>query len=280
MVEVRRTDELLHVAEALASQPPGPAGTGVTMLSDGGGQSTLVVDALQEMGIPLAELSLGTSVRLRKLLGPAAAVRTPVDVTGAVAAAVEAGCPVAIKLLAKHITHKSDAGGVLLDVRTGDEARAAFTSIAENAYAYARTHGLPEEDYEATVAPMLATPVAELLAGAYRDPQLGPVLTAGAGGTWIEVLRDVAHRVLPMDEDEVATAIGELKVSALLAGARGGRAARVGPIVDAAKAVAECAVRWPDVAEVEINPLFAYPDRVIPVDARVVLAAPLQPNRR
>ena len=451
VVEVRRTDELLRVAETLASQPPGPAGTGVAILSDGGGQSTLVVDALHEMGIPLAELSPRTSGRLRKLLGPAAAVCTPVDVAGAAdadpgafaraldvlardpsvgivmliglfggyairfsgqlaeveaeaaasmaatmralgkgmvvhsqyashesaaldalreadvpvigsldvasravvelhrrgaglarawwrpgklrtritasshqviddaraegrvtldemearallgdvglvfepaavvrsaeeaaAATVEADRPVAIKLLSKHITHKSDAGGVVLDVRTADEARAAFAGIAGRAAVYARTHGLPEVDCAATVSPMLAPPVAELLVGAYRDPHLGPVLTVGAGGIWVEVLRDVAHRVLPVREDEVVAAIGELKVSALLAGARGGRAVRIGPIVDAANAVTECVMRWPDVAEVEVNPLFVYPDRVIPVDARVVLggataAAPPSP---
>ena len=78
--------------------------------------------------------------------------------------------------------------------------------------------------------------------------------------------------------DEVEAAARELKVSALLAGARGG-AVRLGPIVAAAGAVAECVMRWPDVAEVEVNPLFVYEDRVVPVDARVVLTAPLQPNR-
>ena len=441
VVEVKRTDELLHVAETLASQPAGAVGTGVAILSDGGGQSTLVVDALREMDIPLADLSARTSEGLRKLLGPAAAVRTPVDVAGAadadpgafartldvlardpsvgvvflvglfggyairfsggmagvesaaarsmattmgalgkgivvhsqyathesaaldalreaqvpviaslevacravaelhrrgmrlarpgrwrpekrcdditasahhiiegaraegrvtldemearalltasglqltpttvVRSATEAGAamsnsvgPVAIKLLSKHISHKTDAGGVVLDVRTGEEARAAFVRIAENACAYAPTHGLPEEDCAAIVSPMLAPPVAELLVGACRDPQLGPVLTIGAGGTWVEVLRDVVHRVLPVDGDEVAAAIGELKASALLAGARGGRPVQAGPIVAAAKAVAECVMRWPDVAEAEVNPLFVYEDRAVPVDARVVL---------
>lgn len=454
VVEVRRTDELLHVAEALASQPSGTVGTGVTILSDGGGQSTLAVDALHEMGVPLAELAPDTSARLRTLLGPAAAVRTPVDVAGAAdadpgafaralevlavdpgvgvvllvglfggyairfsaglaeaesraarsmtttmrgldkglvvhsqyashesaaldalreahvpvigsldvavqavaelhrrgvglarsrwwrpwreqvrittsshhiiraarweggavldkmearaearvvldemearallgdvglvfegaevvrsadeaaAAATKAGCPVAIKLLSKHITHKSEAGGVVLDVVGEVDARAGFERIAGNASAYARAHGFPEEECAAIVSPMLPTPVAELLVGACRDPQLGPVLTIGAGGVWVEVLRDVAHRVLPVDEDEVEAALGELKVSALLAGARGGQAVRVGPIVKAALAVAECVMRWPDVAEVEVNPLFVFPDRVTPVDARVVL---------
>ncbi|MXX36450.1 MAG: acetate--CoA ligase family protein [Gemmatimonadetes bacterium] len=473
VVEVRRTDELLAVAQTLASQPPSPPpvqrarsgpprsrptrsrptpsrspGPGVTILSDGGGQSTLAVDALQEMGVPLAELAPATSSALRALLGPAAAVRTPVDVAGAAdadpgafaralevlaadpgvgvvllvglfggyairfseelagseagaaramaatmraqgkglvvhsqyashasapldelrgarapvigslevacraaaelqrrgerlaasarrwrpeepvriatsshhvisraraegrttldemearallaeaglsfppaevvrsvdeagAAAKRAGCPVAIKLLSQQITHKSDAGGVVLDVGTGDEARTAFERIAANASAYARDHGLPEEDNAATVSPMLAPPVAELLVGACRDPQLGPVLTIGAGGIRVEVLRDVAHRVLPADGREVEAAIGELKVSAVLAGGRGGRAARPGAIVEAAAAVAECVMRWPEVAEVEVNPLFVYEDRAVPVDARLVLGPPPQPT--
>ena len=118
---------------------------------------------------------------------------------------------------------------------------------------------------------MLASPVAELLVGACRDPQLGPVLSIGAGGIWVEVLRDVAHRVLPVGADEIEAALGELKVKALLAGARGRQAVRLGPIVDAAAAVADCVMRWPDIAEVEVNPLFVYPERVVPVDARVVL---------
>ena len=148
------------------------------------------------------------------LLGEAGLAFEPDEVVRsadeAAAAMAKTGRPVAVKLLSPHITHKSDAGGVLLNVRTGDEARAAFTSIAENASAYARTHGLPEEDCEATVSPMLATPVAELLVGAYRGPQLGPVLTVGAGGIWVEVLRDVAHRVLPVDARVVLGGVGGL----------------------------------------------------------------------
>ncbi len=83
IVEVRRTDELLAVAAGLGWQPSAPPGTGVAILSDGGGQSTLAVDALHEMGVPLAALATETSVKLRECLGPAAAVHTPVDVAGA-----------------------------------------------------------------------------------------------------------------------------------------------------------------------------------------------------
>ncbi len=452
VVEVTRTDELMHVATSLGSQPPAPPGAAVAVLSDGGGQSTLVVDALHEMGVPLADLAPETSAALRDRLGPAAAVRTPVDVAGAAdsdpgalsralevlaadpavgvvllvglfggyairfsatladdeaeaagsmattmrrlgkalvvhsqyashdsaalralrdahvpvvgslevacraaaelqrcgaarrperqpwgrgghesliasahhvittsrregrlslteveartllgeaglafgpmetvrsadeaaRAAVRAGAgrPVAVKLLSRHIVHKSDAGGVVLNVAGPDAARAAFEAVAANADSHARSRGLPAEERAATVSPMLPAPVAELLVGACRDPQLGPVLTVGAGGVWVEVLRDVAHRVLPVETGEVEAAIGELKVSALLAGARGGQAVKPGPIVEAAAAVAECVMRWPDVAEVEVNPLFVYRDRAVPVDARVVLAeAPPSPHR-
>ena len=455
VVEVTRTDELLPVAIALGSQPCGPSRAGVAILSDGGGQSTLAVDTLHEMGVPLADLTPDTSAALRTCLGPAAAVRTPVDVAGAAdadpgvfaraleviaadpsvgvvmvvglfggygirfsetlaeieaesarsmaalmrgrgkglvvhsqyashpsaaldafreaqvpvigslevacravaelqrrgaglgarrpwgrggtgpgtvtdpdrprgaggesgakahsviravrredritlaetesrellaasglpfepleivhspdeaaAAAEVIGGPVALKLLSRHITHKSDAGGVLLNVTGGDEARAAFESVAANARAYGSAHALPQEECSATVSPMLAAPVAELLVGACRDPQLGPVLTIGAGGIWVEVLRDVVHRVLPVDADEIEAALSELKVKALLTGARGKQAVLPGPIVEAAAAVADCVMRWPDVAEVEVNPLFVYPERVVPVDARVVL---------
>lgn len=460
IVEVRRTDELLPVAGTLATQPPAAHGTGVAILSDGGGQSTLVVDALHEMGIPLAQLAPATSAELRQILGPAAAVRTPVDVAGAAdadpgvfsralevlaadpavgivllvglfggyairfspqlagveaetarsmaatmrqrgkgllahalyaahesapldelraahvpvigsldaacraaaelhrrgarlaaprrrshqaataeqrsvytsapasrgagrsagivraalaegtttlseaearallgeagmafeetavvrsaeeaaAAAANAGRPVAIKLLARHIVHKTDAGGVVLNVDDPAAAHAAFETVTANARAFARANALPREEYAATVSPMLAPPVAELLIGAYRDPHLGPVLTVGAGGTWAEVLRDVAHRVLPVDADEVEAALGELKVSALLAGARGRGAVQLGGIVAAAEAVAECVMRLPLVAEVEVNPLLVYKERAVPVDARVVLAHPETPT--
>ncbi len=158
-----------------------------------------------------------------------------------------------------------------LDVVGAAAARAAFAEIAANARRYAHSRGLPPEEYGATVSPMLPRPVAELLVGAYRDPQLGPVLSIGAGGIWVEVLRDVSHRVLPVDASDVKAAIAELKVSALLQGARGGAVVPLEPIVDVALAVAACMTRWRDVAEVEINPLFAYASRAVPVDARVVL---------
>jgi hypothetical protein len=100
---------------------------------------------------------------------------------------------------------------------------------------------------------------------------MGAVLTLGAGGTWVEWLRDVAHRVLPVDRAEIRQILDELQVGGILRGARGGPPADVEGIAAVADALARLARDLPDVAEIEINPLFVYPDGVVPVDVRAFL---------
>ena len=216
-----------------------------------------------------------TELEAREVLADAGVTFEPVriarSVSEAAAAAANAGRPVAMKVLSKHVLHKSDAGGVVLDVTDAAQARRAFDRIARAVGEYARDRGLAEEPCRVLVSPMLPVPVVELLVGACRDPQLGPVLTVGAGGVWTEVLADVAHRVLPVPDGEIATMLRELKASPVLAGARGKPAACVDAIVEVAAAVAQCIRTHRDISEVEINPLFAYPHKVVPVDARVVL---------
>ncbi len=445
VVELTRTDEMLHVAETLGRQPPCPPDLGLAVLTDGGGQGTLAVDTLREAGAELASLSPHTRDALRGLLGPAAAVANPVDLAGAadgnpevfghalstlldddavgavlviglfggyavrfadtlapgenraaeimvdagvrtgkaivmhtmfashrteplrrlgeagvpVIASLEVACrcavelqrrgrflarpewvpdesrehagahpgsgsavrsarrerrstltepearqllaahgmafapgvivasraeaarafdripgPVAVKLVSSHITHKSDAGGVVLGADTPEATADAFDRIAARTDAWRRTHGLPSEAPAALVTGMLATPRLELLVGAVRDPTLGPVVTVGAGGVWVEALGDVAHRVLPAPPEELEAAIAGLRVGALLRAGRGRPAVALGPVVAAVRAVAEALRESPDVAEIEVNPLFVYEDRVAPVDARVVLTDP------
>ena len=100
------------------------------------------------------------------------------------------------------------------------------------------------------------------------------MLTLGSGGTDVEVLRDVAHRVLPVRPSDIEMMIGELRTSPLLAGSRGRPPVDLAGIIQAAEAVAGCVMAWSDIAEVEVNPLFAYGDRAAPADARVVLSPP------
>ncbi len=442
VVELERTDELLHVAETLGRQPPCPPELGLAILTDGGGQGTLAVDALEAAGATLAELSEATRSTLRALLGPAAAVSNPVDFAGSadgdpevfghaldallsddsvgavlviglfggygvrfassltegevraaeqivrgagrtgkavvmhtmfashrtrpleilgaagipVVASLETacrcavelqrrgrllarkrwagaeaaparpgagrrhpelddaaaeerrtlsepearavlersglrfdgaeivgtageaakawsrlGCRAAAKLVSRRITHKSDAGGVVLDVDGPEEAAEAFERIARGAAAWRAAHDLPDEETRVLLTPMLHPPRAELLVGAAGEPALGPVVTVGAGGIWVEALADVAHRVLPVRDEEIVAALADLRVTALLGEARGLRPVDLAPVVAAVRAVATAIEEDARITEVEINPLFVYEDRSVPVDARVVL---------
>lgn len=181
--------------------------------------------------------------------------------------------PVVVKLVSTLITHKSDADGVVVGVATEADAVAAYRRIRAGAQRYAQAHDLEvTHDLRVMVVPHLPAPRAELLVGAQRDPDIGPVLTLGAGGIWVEALADVAVRVLPVDDDDVRTMLGELRIASVLEGGRGRQAVGFDPVLQAAHAVARVLERWPGVEEVEVNPLFVYEDRVVPVDARIVLS--------
>lgn len=179
----------------------------------------------------------------------------------AVAAAERFGGPVAVKLIARDVLHKTDAGGVVLGARGPGAVRAAYESIRR------RT---PELE-GVLVSPMLPSPVAEVLVGARRDPGLGPVLTLGAGGVAVELLHDVVHRVLPVGPGEVAAMARALKTSPLLLGHRGSPPADLAALEAAAAGVARCLEAVPEVTDVEVNPLFLYRDDARAVDARVLL---------
>lgn len=180
------------------------------------------------------------------------------------------GAPVAVKLVSSAITHKSDVGGVVLSVTTESDARSAYDRIVERARA-TQADRSPTEDPCVTVAAMLEAPRAELLVGAYRDPDVGPVVTLGAGGVWVEELDDVAIRVLPVDDIDLEEMLGELRIARVLQAARGLAAVDPSPIVATVRAVTRAITGWVDIAEVDINPLFVYERRVVPVDVRIVL---------
>jgi len=199
---------------------------------------------------------------------PALLCTTPEE---AAAAAEKLGGTVAMKVVSPTIAHKTDAGGVALGVASPARAAEAFRALRERAERWLRERGLEDRIQGVLVTPMLEPPLAELLVGAARDAEVGPVLTVGAGGIWVEVLRDVAHRVLPVEEREVRAMLEELRTWGLLAGARGRAPADLDAVVAAVGAVARCILERPDVGEVEVNPLFVYPSGAQAVDARVFL---------
>jgi acetyl-CoA synthetase len=220
--------------------PPAPAAAGAT------------VETLSEAESKAALAAAGLPIPRSKL----------VAATQAAAAAGELGFPVVMKASAAALAHKSDVGGVLLNIRTPAEAAAAAARLA------ALSDTLLVEQ-------MIADGVAEILVGVLVDPQFGLTLVVGAGGTLTEILRDSTSILPPFTPAAVAAALQRLNVSRLLAGYRGKRAGDVPALVDAILSVTRYAeARLARLVELDVNPIIVRPAGagVVAVDALIRLS--------
>jgi acyl-CoA synthetase (NDP forming) len=185
---------------------------------------------------------------------------------GACAAAAAMDAPVAMKLMSPDFPHKSDVGLLRMDVSGPARVRATYKDLIERARQLnpdARIDGvLVQEQVGAGV---------EMIIGLTHDPQMGPTLTIGAGGIYAEILSDVAVRPLPVDADDIREMLGSLKVTKLLAGARGAKPAdREGFIALALRVAALAESANGRIAELDLNPVIVQSHRAIAVDALVV----------
>ena len=183
----------------------------------------------------------------------------------------EAGSTVAVKVVSSTILHKSDAGGVVLHVDGPDEGERAYERMLESAMAYAERHNIEPDISGVLVSPMLPAPIAELLVGARRDADFGPVITVGAGGLAVELWEDASLRLLPIAEDDAERMLAELRLAPLLGGYRGGPAACQKCVVEVILGVARCVLENPSLSALEANPVFVYPSRAVAVDVRGLL---------
>jgi acyl-CoA synthetase (NDP forming) len=188
------------------------------------------------------------------------------DAAEAVAAAEHLGLPVALKVCSADLTHKFDVGGVRLGLRTTAEVTDAYhrirSAVAESA---------PDAVVDGVLVTAMRPPGVEMLAGVRVDPQVGPVLTVGLGGTWVEVLADVVHRPLPVDADDVRAMLAELRGAALLAGGRGHPPADVAALIDTVLGLCRCAEGLGSaLREIELNPIVVHPEGAEALDVLVV----------
>ena len=197
---------------------------------------------------------------------PVTDTRLAASVDDAVAIADQLGYPVALKVVADEITHKTDVGGVELGIADADQLRAAAQRIHEAVSAAA-----PGAAAGLSVQPM-AAPGTEVILGITQDQQFGPVLMFGLGGVFVEVLKDVAFRIVPLEPRDAAEMIREIQGFAVLEGFRGAEPADLSAIEAMLLQLSDFAQAHPDVAELDLNPVFARPDGAIAVDARIVLA--------
>lgn len=188
------------------------------------------------------------------------------DEGAAVAEVARLRCPAAFKIASPDIQHKSDIGGVILDVNGEVAARDAFCTIMENARKAA-----PGAQIDGILISPMRQVGLELFAGVVRDPQWGLALMVGLGGIWIEALKDTSMRLLPVTENDVLEMLGELKSSRLLDGFRGAPAADRQRIASAIVAIGDAAIALgPDLVSLEVNPLAVSGEMVEALDALAI----------
>ena len=203
---------------------------------------------------------------------PVVPTRLARSADGARFIAHELGFPAVLKLVSPDVIHKSDVRGVKLGLADEDAVAGAFEEMrqaAEGAASPAHFEGV-------AVQPMAPAGL-ELLLGAFRDAQFGPVISFGLGGILVEVYEDVALRVAPLRPVDAAEMVGEIRATRLLAGFRGRPAVHRAAIEHALLQLSELMLSNPDVAELDLNPVIAYSERIVAVDARVVLTAAPEP---
>ena len=176
------------------------------------------------------------------------------------------GFPVVLKITSPDILHKSDAGGVKLGLRTANQVGKAYDEIMQaitQRYPGARLHGVAVQK--------MARPGVEVIIGMYKDAQFGPVLMFGLGGIMVELLKDVSFRIAPLTKRDAAEMIREIKGYPLLRGYRGREAVDVSYLEDMLLKLSDFVEQNPQVKELDLNPVFAYGDGALVVDARIIL---------
>lgn len=174
--------------------------------------------------------------------------------------------PAAMKIVSPDILHKTDAGGVCLNVRSAEEAAAAYDRLVANGLKYRPDASI----FGVMLTPMLPGGV-ECIIGAIQDSTFGPVIMFGLGGIFVEVLKDVSFRVAPVRMPECLRMIQEIKGAAMLGGVRGKKPCDIPALARTASTVSYMVDELRDIAEVDLNPVFALENGLAIADARIVL---------
>ena len=184
----------------------------------------------------------------------------------AVAAAALVDRPVALKIVSPDILHKTDAGGVKIGLRDAAAIRTAYAEIMQNARAY-----VPQADIHGILVSPMAAPGTELIIGTKYDDQFGPIIMFGLGGILVEVLKDVSFRVLPISLLSAGRMIEEIKAYPLLTGTRNAPPCDKRAIKRLLTTCSEVMEAYPDIREMDLNPVIAYEKGLQVVDVRILL---------
>lgn len=176
------------------------------------------------------------------------------------------GYPVVLKVSSVDISHKSDAGGVKVNLKNKAEVENAFDEIIQSCKA-----AVPEADIEGVSVQPMGKPGTEVIIGVIKDPSFGPTIMFGLGGVFVEVLKDVAFRVIPIEASDAEDMINEIQGKKLLEGFRGQEPADIAYLQQMLLKLSDFVDATPEIKEIDMNPIFAYKDGAVVVDARIIL---------
>jgi len=205
-------------------------------------------ELLKEAGIPVVEAKLA---------------RTK---TEAIALGKKLGFPVVLKVISPEVVHKSDSGGVKLGLQNAAQVGKAYSEIITSV----KKH-YPKAKIQGVSVQKMARPGVEVIIGMTKDAQFGPVLMFGLGGILVEVLKDVAFKIVPLTKRDAHEMIREIKGYPVLEGYRGQEPADIPFLENLLLKVSDFVDKNSEIKELDLNPIFAYKDKAVAVDARVIL---------
>ena len=205
-------------------------------------------ELLKKAGIPVVEAKLARSKK------------------EAISLSREMGFPVVLKISSPDVVHKSDSGGVKLGLANAAQVGKAYSEIVSSI-----KKAYPEAQIEGVSVQSMAPSGVEVIVGMSKDPQFGPVLMFGLGGILVEVLKDVSFRIVPVAERDAREMIREIKGYPVLQGYRGQKPASIPALEQLILKVSQFVEKNPQIKELDLNPIFAYPDKAVAVDARIIL---------
>ncbi|GAI30824.1 unnamed protein product [marine sediment metagenome] len=205
-------------------------------------------ELLKEYGIPVHDFKL---------------IKSEDEIIGL---AKEINFPIAMKIVSPDIIHKSDAGGVKLNIKNETEARLAYREIISKAKEYNK-----EAQIFGVITYSMIPKATEIIIGMMKDPHFGPVIMFGLGGIFVEILKDISFRILPIEEIDAREMIAEIKGYEILKGARGEGPKDIKAIKNLLLKISQLTLDNPEINEIDLNPIFVFEKALQVVDARMIL---------
>jgi len=205
-------------------------------------------ELLREYGIPVPDFKL---------------IKSEEEITGLTK---EINFPIAMKIVSPDIIHKSDAGGVKLNIKNEKEAKLAYQGIISKVKKYNK-----EAQIFGVITYSMIPKITEIIIGIMKDPHFGPVIMFGLGGIFVEVLKDISFRILPIEEIDAWEMIAEIKGYEILKGARGEAPKDMEAIKILLMKISQLSIENPEIKEIDLNPVFVFEKGLQVIDARMIL---------